>query len=62
MSNGAAQIRVSGLAKRYGALEVFRGIDFDVGEREIVAIVNEAARGLPLGGGQDPLDDGMPGG
>ena len=30
--------------------------------REIIAIVNEAARGLPLGGGQDPLDDGMPGG
>ena len=30
--------------------------------REIVAIVNGAARGLPLGGGQDPLDDGMPGG
>ena len=30
--------------------------------REIIAIVNEAARGLPPGGGQDPLDDGMPGG
>ena len=30
--------------------------------REIIAIVNEAARGLPLAGGQDPLDDGMPGG
>lgn len=28
--------------------------------QEIVAIVNEAARGLP--GGPDPLDDGMPGG
>ena len=28
----------------------------------IIAIVNEAARGLSLGGGQDPLDDGMPGG
>ena len=29
--------------------------------REIIAIVNEVARG-PLSGGQDPLDDGMPGG
>jgi hypothetical protein len=29
--------------------------------REIVAIVNEAARGLPPGE-RDPLDDGMPGG
>ena len=30
--------------------------------REIIAIVNEVARGLPPGGGQDPLDHGMPGG
>ena len=29
--------------------------------REIIAIVSEVARGLPSGG-QDPLDDGMPGG
>ena len=29
--------------------------------REIIEIVDEAARGLPPGG-QDPLDDGMPGG
>jgi hypothetical protein len=29
--------------------------------REIIAIVSEAARGLAPGG-QDPLDDGMPGG
>jgi hypothetical protein len=28
---------------------------------EIIAIVNKAARDLPPGG-QDPLDDGMPGG
>jgi NitT/TauT family transport system ATP-binding protein len=41
----AAQIRVSGLAKRYGTLEVFRGIDFDVGEREIVAIVGPSGCG-----------------
>jgi hypothetical protein len=30
--------------------------------REIIAIVNEVARGLPPGGGQDSRDDGMPGG
>jgi hypothetical protein len=30
--------------------------------QEIIAIVNEVAGGLPPGGGQDPLDDGMPGG
>jgi hypothetical protein len=29
--------------------------------REIIAIVDEVSRGLPPGG-QDPLDDGMPGG
>ena len=29
--------------------------------REIIEIVSEVARGLPLGG-QNPLDDGMPGG
>jgi hypothetical protein len=29
--------------------------------REIIELVNEVARGLPPGG-QDPLDDGMPGG
>jgi len=45
MSNVAAQIRVSGLAKRYGTLEVFRGIDFSVGDREIVAIVGPSGCG-----------------
>ena len=28
---GEPRIRVKGLAKRYGALEVFNNIDFDVG-------------------------------
>ncbi len=39
------RIRVRGLAKRYGALEVFRNIDFDVGEREILAIVGPSGCG-----------------
>ncbi len=30
--------------------------------REVIAIVNEVVRGQPPGGGQDPLDEGMPGG
>jgi ATPase subunit of ABC transporter with duplicated ATPase domains len=41
--SGDAQIRVRGAAKRYGALQVFRGIEFNVGEREIVAIVGRPA-------------------
>src|SRR3954463_937288 len=40
-----ARIRVRGLAKRYGALEVFCGIDFEVGDREIVAIVGPSGCG-----------------
>jgi NitT/TauT family transport system ATP-binding protein len=43
--NANARIRVQGLAKRYGALEVFRGVDFEVGEREIVAIVGPSGCG-----------------
>ena len=38
-------IRLKGLVKRYGPLEVFRGIDLDVGEREIVAIVGPSGCG-----------------
>jgi NitT/TauT family transport system ATP-binding protein len=40
-----ARIRVRGLAKRYGTLEVFRSIDFDLGEREIVTIVGPSGCG-----------------
>jgi NitT/TauT family transport system ATP-binding protein len=40
-----ARIRVRGLGKRYGALEVFRNIDLDVGEREILAIVGPSGCG-----------------
>jgi NitT/TauT family transport system ATP-binding protein len=42
---GRARIRVRGLSKRYGALEVFRNINFEVGEREIVAIVGPSGCG-----------------
>jgi NitT/TauT family transport system ATP-binding protein len=39
------RIRVRALGKHYGSLEVFRNIDFDVGEREIVAIVGPSGCG-----------------
>ena len=41
----SARIRVQDLAKRYGALEVFRDINVDVGDREIVAIVGPSGCG-----------------
>jgi NitT/TauT family transport system ATP-binding protein len=41
----SARICVRGLSKRYGALEVFRGIDFDLGEREIITIVGPSGCG-----------------
>jgi len=58
-----ARIRVRSLLKRFGALEVFNGVDFDVGEREIVAIVGPSGCGkttllrcidglLPVDGGE----------
>ncbi len=44
---GSATVRIRGkdLAKRYGALEVFKGIDFDVGDHEIVTIVGPSGCG-----------------
>ena len=39
------RIRVRGLGKYYGTLEVFRNIDFDVAEREIVAVVGPSGCG-----------------
>ncbi len=44
-ARGEARIRVRGLAKRYGNLEVFSAIDFEVGEREILAIVGPSGCG-----------------
>jgi NitT/TauT family transport system ATP-binding protein len=40
-----SRIRVRGLGKRYGDLEVFRNIDFDVGAREILAVVGPSGCG-----------------
>jgi NitT/TauT family transport system ATP-binding protein len=44
-TSAEARIRVRGLVKRYGALEVFRDIDFEVRDREIVAIVGPSGCG-----------------
>jgi NitT/TauT family transport system ATP-binding protein len=41
----SARIRVRNLAKNYGTLEVFRGVDFDLGEREIITIVGPSGCG-----------------
>ena len=43
--DGEPRIRVRGLGKHYGALEVFKNINFDVGKREIVAIVGPSGCG-----------------
>jgi len=45
VGKGDVRISVKGLGKRYGTLEVFRDIDFAVGEREIVAIVGPSGCG-----------------
>lgn len=39
------RIRVQGLGKRYGALEVFRDINLEVGDREIVSVVGPSGCG-----------------
>jgi NitT/TauT family transport system ATP-binding protein len=39
------RIRVHGLGKRFGSLEVFRNISFDVGAREVVAVVGPSGCG-----------------
>jgi NitT/TauT family transport system ATP-binding protein len=57
------RIRVQGLAKRYGNLEVFRDVAFEVGEREIVAIVGPSGCGkttlLRCINGLIPADSGQ---
>jgi len=59
---GRAHIKVNGLAKRFGAFEVFRGIDLTIGEREIVAIVGPSGCGkttlLRCMDGLLPIDEG----
>jgi NitT/TauT family transport system ATP-binding protein len=44
-AGNAVRIRVSGLGKRYGALEVFRNIAFEAGDHEIVTVVGPSGCG-----------------
>jgi NitT/TauT family transport system ATP-binding protein len=61
-SGSSARIRVRGLGKRFGALEVFRGVEFDLGEREIITIVGPSGCGkttlLRCIDGLLPVDEG----
>jgi ABC-type nitrate/sulfonate/bicarbonate transport system ATPase subunit len=44
-ASASPRIRARGLAKRYGALEVFRNVSFEVGQSEIVAVVGPSGCG-----------------
>jgi NitT/TauT family transport system ATP-binding protein len=44
-AKGVPRIRVRGLGKLYGALEVFRDVDFEVGDHEIVTLVGPSGCG-----------------
>ena len=44
-ASGDVRIRVKGLGKHYGPLEVFRGVDLEVGSTEVVAIVGASGCG-----------------
>jgi NitT/TauT family transport system ATP-binding protein len=58
----ATGIRVAGLAKRYGPHTVFQDIEFEVGDREIIAIVGPSGCGkttlLRCIDGLLPVDEG----
>jgi NitT/TauT family transport system ATP-binding protein len=43
--NGTARIRVEGVKKQFGALQVFEGVDLEIGEAEVVSIVGPSGCG-----------------
>jgi len=45
VDKGEARISVKGLGKRYGSLEVFRNIDFDIAEGEFLVLVGPSGCG-----------------
>jgi NitT/TauT family transport system ATP-binding protein len=62
MRGGGTRIAVEGLGKRFGALQVFRGVDLEVGSRELVTIVGPSGCGkttlLRCINGLLPCDEG----
>ncbi len=62
LRNGKARIVTSGAGKRFGSLEVFRDINLEVGEREVLAIIGPSGCGkttlLRCMDGLIPLTDG----
>ena len=44
-ANGRARIVVSAAGKRYGTLQVFRDVNFDVGERDVLSIIGPSGCG-----------------
>jgi NitT/TauT family transport system ATP-binding protein len=62
LPNERTRIHIRNVAKRYGALEVFRNIDLDVGDCEILAIVGPSGCGkttlLRCIEGLMPVDEG----
>ncbi|MFL4969771.1 MAG: ABC transporter ATP-binding protein [Xanthobacteraceae bacterium] len=58
----AVHIKLEGVGKRFGAFEVFRSVDIEIGEREIVALVGPSGCGkttlLRCVDGLIPLDEG----
>ena len=59
---GQPRIEMSGAAKRYGTLQVFRDVNLSVGEREVLAIIGPSGCGkttlLRCMDGLIPLDEG----
>src|SRR5215211_1017663 len=58
----AVHIKLEGAGKRFGAFEVFRDVDLEIGEREIVALVGPSGCGkttlLRCVDGLIPVDEG----
>jgi len=58
----AVHIKLEGAGKRFGAFEVFRDVDLEIGEREIVALVGPSGWGkttlLRCVDGLIPVDEG----
>ena len=45
MNGGRPALRIEGLHKSFGALEVLRGIDFEVAEHEVVCLIGSSGSG-----------------